>query len=36
MRFFYEMNSYLYNVFILKSVSVTKINIEHYMEGVIR
>ena len=30
------MKSNLYNVFILKCVSVINVSIEHYMEGVIR
>ena len=30
------MKSKLYNVFILKCVSITNISIEHYMEGAIR
>ena len=36
MRLFYDMKSILYNVFILKCVSVTNMRIEHYMAGVIR
>ena len=36
MRLFYDMKSNLYNVFILKCVSITNISIEHFTEGVIR
>ena len=34
MRLFYDTKSNLYNVFILKCVSVISISIEQYMEGV--
>ena len=34
MRLFYNMASDLYNVFILKSVSIANISIENYMEGI--
>ena len=36
MKLFYDMKSNLYNVFILKCVSITNISIENYMNGVIR
>ena len=37
MRLFEDMKKKkLYNVFILKSVSITNISIEHYMEGAFR
>ena len=36
MRLFHDMKSNLYNVFIMKCVSMTNISIEHYMDGVIR
>ena len=33
MILFYDMKSNMYNVFILKCVSIRNINIEHYIEG---
>ena len=36
MRLFYDMKSNLYNVFVLKRVSVTNVSTEHYTEGVNR
>ena len=36
MRLFYDMKSNLYNVFIVKYVSLANISIAHYIKGVIR
>ena len=36
MILFYNMNSYFYNVLIMKCVSITNVSTEHYIEGIVR